>query len=187
MARERTEPLAVRWQWLDMIDPPRQESMARLLNRVLEVDDTVGHPGPIPHAEALAIVGDMAKDVEARRSYVLVAEAEDDIVGQCVLVPNRWPNNRHIAWVVRTMIEPGSRARGILSHGLRLLGKKGEELGLSTICIDVRRGTSVEALWRRMGFKVFGVLEDYSRVNGKSFEGAYMFQTVAELRRRWND
>src|SRR5437879_951542 len=176
------------WQWLDTIDPPRIEGLARLLNRVLEVDDTVGFPGPIPHEQALEVVGDLAREVASKRSYVLISESTTDagteVTGQCVLVTNRWPNTRHIGWVFRTMIDPRHRGGLILMRGMTMLADKSAELDLAMLCIDVRRGVAAEALWTRLGFKVFGVLPDYARVRGGSFEGAYMYQSVDDLRTR---
>lgn len=57
---------------------------------------------------------------------------------------------------------------------------KCRELGVELVLLDVREGSAAEQVWKHMGFKVYGVLPDYSRVDGKSFAGVYMYMTTAE-------
>ncbi|WP_437757461.1 N-acetyltransferase family protein [Sorangium sp. So ce1389] len=176
-----------RWLWLDAIDELRRERLARMLNRVLETDDTVGFPGPIPHEEALRVVDELDRAVRARHSYLLLLEDEQRVGSQLILVPNRSPNNRHVGWVFRAMVDPEFRRLGVAARGSRLLVEKSEELGLERLCIDVRAGTPAESIWKHFGFEPFGRLPDYARVKGQSVEGIYMHQTVARLKERCHE
>lgn len=173
----------VRCLWLDAVDERRAVHLARLLNRVLETDDTVGFPGPIPHEQALQVVAELDAAVRGGRSHLLVVENDERAVAQCVLVPSGSPNNRHVGWIFRTMVDPEMRHTGVVRLGMVHLAEKCEALGIEVLCIDVRAGTQAEMIWRHLGFQLIGVLPDYARVRGKSHEGLYMYQTVADLKK----
>jgi L-amino acid N-acyltransferase YncA len=174
----------LRFQWLDAVDEQGAVRLAGLLNRVLETDDTVGFPGPIPHEQALQVVAELDTAVRAGRSHVLVVENDERAVAQCVLVPSGAPNNRHVGWIFRTMVDPEMRQTGVVRLGMVHLAERCEALGIEVLCIDVRAGTPAEMIWRHLGFQLIGALPDYARVRGKSYEGLYMYQTVTELKKR---
>jgi L-amino acid N-acyltransferase YncA len=173
----------LRFLWLDAVDAQQAVRLAQLLNRVLEIDDTVGFPGPIPHEQALRVVADLDAAVRAGRSHLLLVENDERAVAQCVLVPSGSPNNRHVGWIFRTMVDPEMRQAGVVRLGMAHLAERCEALGIDVLCIDVRAGTPAEMIWRHLGFQVIGTLPDYARVRGKSHEGLYMYQTVTELKK----
>jgi acetyltransferase len=174
----------LRYLWLDAVDERQTVRLARLLNRVLETDDTVGFPGSIPHEQALQVVAELDAAVRGGRSHLLVIENDERIIAQCVLVPSGSPNNRHVGWIFRTMVDPEMRHTGVVRVGMGHLAEKCEALGIEVVCIDVRAGTPAEKIWRHLGFQLIGVLPDYARLRGESHEGLYMYQTVTELKKR---
>ncbi|ACY18649.1 GNAT family N-acetyltransferase [Haliangium ochraceum] len=175
---------AADWSWTDALDESQKTEIALLLNRVLEVDDTVGFPGPIPHERALTVATELDEAIRTGRSHLLVAKQGERFVGQCVLIPSASPNNRHVGWVVRSMIDPSMRLNGLVRRALPPLVERCDALGIEVLCIDVRVGTPAETIWRHVGFQPIGILPDYSRVNGKSSDGLYMYQRVADLKQQ---
>jgi GNAT superfamily N-acetyltransferase len=172
-----------RFHWPDAVDEQQRVRLARLLNRVLETDDTVGFPGPIPHEQALQVIAELDVAIRAGRSHVLVVENDERAIAQCVLVPNGSQNNRHVGWIFRTMVDPEMRRTGVVRLGMIHLAEKCDALGIEVLCIDVRAGTPAEMIWRHLGFQLFGTLPDYARVGGKSHAGLYMYQTVSDLKK----
>lgn len=173
----------LRFQWLDAVDEQQTVRLAHLLNRVLETDDTVGFPEPLSREQALQVVAELDVAVRAGRSHLLLVEDDERAVAQCVLVPNGSPNNRHVGWIVRTMVAPEMRRTGVVRLGMAHVARRCEPLGIEVLCIDVRAGTPAEMIWRHLGFQVIGVLPDYARLHGKSYDGLYMYQTVKDLKK----
>ena len=64
------------------------------------------------------------------------------------------------------------------------VARKCEELGREVICLDVRAGTMAAIWWQHFGFKPFGLLSDYSRVKDKRYQGLFLSQSTADLKKR---
>lgn len=161
--------------------PELGERWLRMLNRVVAVDTTVGFAQPLTPDQGRAVVAELDEQLRAGRVHLLLGEDDAGIVGQLQLVPNRSPNNRHVGWVYRAMLDPDMRGIGLVRVGLARLIERCRELGIEVLCMDVRKGTPGELIWRHLGFEVFGVLPDYSRVDGHSADGLYMHRRVDDL------
>jgi len=72
----------------------------------------------------------------------------------------------------------------VLSAGLYEVALQCLHDGIDVVTLDVRVDAPARALWERWGFVVHGRLEDYSRVDGKSFAGQYMSQPTLALKAR---
>ena len=51
----------------------------------------------------------------------------------------------------------------------------------SSLLLDVRFNSRAYQIWKRVGFSTFGVLDDYARFNGISFQGNFMSILVDDL------
>jgi predicted GNAT family N-acyltransferase len=129
-------------------------------------------------------MGQLDKDLESGHRHVLVASKGDRIVGQLILSPNSSPNHRHIVELTRGTIDPSFRGGGLALRAFQEVAKKCEQLGREVICLDVRAGTHAAIWWQHFGFKQYGLLQDYSRVGDKRYQGLYLTQTTAELKKR---
>jgi GNAT superfamily N-acetyltransferase len=174
----------VRLQWLRGIDSRLASEILRLMNRTLEEETTIGFPGPIEEEIGRALMRQLHADVETGRRHVLVAEKDGSIVGQLILTPNSVPNHHHMVELTRGTIDRSFRGGGLALRAFEEVVKKCEELGREVICLDVRAGTMAAMWWQHFGFKPFGLLEDYSRVRDKRYQGLFLTQTAADLKRR---
>jgi GNAT superfamily N-acetyltransferase len=174
----------VRLQWLRGIDSRLASEILRLMNRTLEEETTIGFPGPIEEETGRALMRQLHADVETGRRHVLVAEKDGSIVGQLILTPNSVPNHHHMVELTRGTIDRSFRGGGLALRAFEEVVKKCEELGREVICLDVRAGTMAAMWWQHFGFKPFGLLEDYSRVRDKRYQGLFLTQTAADLKRR---
>jgi RimJ/RimL family protein N-acetyltransferase len=179
MANMHTEtPYELRW--LDRLEPEHAERYLRLYLRVLERDSTVGFAAPFEPAVGQRIAEDLDRELRAGRSHLLVADTGKDFLFQATFIQSGSPNNRHLAGIYRAMVDPEVRGLGMTWRAMRPIISKCQELGVERVTLDVRAGSPAEQAWKHMGFKVFGVLPGYSRVNGQLFDGIYMSMTVAE-------
>lgn len=174
----------VRLEWLRTIDSERAKQLLRLMNRTLVEETTIGFPGPIDDETGRVLMQQLKQDVESGRRHVLVAYKNQVIVGQLILTPNSSPNHRHIVELTRGTIDPSFRGGGLALRAFQEIAKKCKELGREVICLDVRAGTHAALWWQYFGFKQYGLLQDYSRVGNRIYQGLYLTQTTAELKRR---
>jgi hypothetical protein len=61
---------------------------------------------------------------------------------------------------------------------------RARELGVEQFELDVRENSRAHRLWQQMGFRTWGVMDDYARVNGCAYRGHYMRQSVDDLSNR---
>jgi L-amino acid N-acyltransferase YncA len=174
----------VRLEWLQAIDSERAKQLLQLMNRTLAEETTIGFPGPIDDETGRVVMQQLKQDVESGRRHVLVAYKDQVIVGQLILTPNSSPNHRHIVELTRGTIDPSFRGGGLALRAFQEVAKKCEELGREVICLDVRAGTHAAVWWQYFGFKQYGLLQDYSRVGNRVYQGLYLTQTTAELKQR---
>jgi len=174
----------VRLTWIHGIDSRLASQILRLMNRTLEEETTIGFPGPIEDETGFALMRQLHADVEAGRRHVLVAEKDGTIVGQLILTPNSVPNHHHMVELTRGTIDRSFRGGGLALRAFAEVARKCEELGREVICLDVRAGTMAAIWWQHFGFKPFGLLSDYSRVKDKRYQGLFLSQSTADLKKR---
>jgi predicted GNAT family N-acyltransferase len=174
----------LRMEWLARIDGECASQLVCLLNRTLQEETTIGYPGPIDEETGRTLMCQLDKDLQSGHRHVLVASKGDRIVGQLILSPNSSPNHRHIVELTRGTIDPSFRGGGLALRAFQEVAKKCDELGREVICLDVRAGTHAAIWWQHFGFKQYGLLQDYSRVGDKRYQGLYLTQTTAELKKR---
>lgn len=186
ITRQLTVP-TVLCEWPARVDAPMQAELADLMNRVLLQETTIGFPGPLPRAEALALMNQTADAVAKGAKHLLIFRTpQNKIIGHVLFTQNPLPNCIHIGEVSRVFIDPDHRGVHIITLGLGEIIEKADALGVETIQLDVRAHTPIHRLWQSLGFVAIGIMKDYARVNGQTFDGCFMYQRVAELRRRWS-
>jgi GNAT superfamily N-acetyltransferase len=178
---------SVQLTWLQDVDTKMGTKILQLMNRTLREETTIGFPGPIAEEEGMVLMRQLGADIAAARRHVLVAEKDGFIVGQLILTPNSSPNHWHIVELTRGTIAPSFRGGGLALRAFHEVAKKCDELGREVICLDVRAGTLAAMWWQHFGFKPYGLLSDYSRVDDKKYEGLYLTQTTAELKERLHE
>ena len=175
----------IRCEWQDQFDPVAQAEVLRLMNRVLEREDTIGFPGPLAWEDGMRLMESTAQAVAAGEKHVMLFRTGDNvIVGHVLLSRQILPNCRHIGEIARTFVHPDYRGLSVVRAGLRAVLDRAEAIGVDVLQLDVRAGTRIARLWEALGFRIIGEMEDYARVNGQRFAGYFMYQHVAVLRAR---
>lgn len=171
-------------RWLTTIDDGMAVNILRLMNRILETENTIGFPGPLDDLTGAQLMEQLKEDVETQRRHVLIAEIDGMVVGQVILTPHHLPNCKHLVELSRGIIDPSFRGAGLLLRAFKEIVGKCEELGCEVIYLDVRAGTLAAGWWRAFGFNIFGTLPEYARVDGVSYSGHYMSQKVSSLKKQ---
>jgi GNAT superfamily N-acetyltransferase len=94
---------------------------------------------------------------------VVVARREGRIVGTAQLVLAMPPNQRHRADVVKLLVHPSARRRGLARALMTELEKVALAEGRTLLTLDTVTGSSAELLYRSLGYVTVGVIPGYAR------------------------
>lgn len=173
--------MPVDYRWITTLDEHSGRALLELYDDALGSGTYLGYPEPIAADERVSIVHRLNDALAANRILLFGIHSGERLVGTAILTPNKLPNCKHIAEISKGAIHSDLRASGILPGALLHIAERAKLEGYDILTLDVRAGTEPHSIWSRLGFREYGVLHDYARVNGESFSGAYMYQYTDEL------
>ncbi len=101
--------------------------------------------------------------VVARRRWVLVARLDHRIVGTVQLDPAWAPNQPHRAEVLKLLVHPDARRRGIARMLMEALEALARTRGRTLLTLDTWTGQAGERLYRSLGYTALGVIPGFAR------------------------
>jgi GNAT superfamily N-acetyltransferase len=101
--------------------------------------------------------------VMARRRRVLVARLDGRIVGTVQLDPAWAPNQPHRAEVLKLLVHPDARRRGIARALMIALEDLARIHGWTLLTLDTWTGQAGERLYRSLGYATVGVIPRFAR------------------------
>ncbi|MGR5109499.1 GNAT family N-acetyltransferase [Vibrio jasicida] len=143
----------------------------------------LGFDDSFNEGESQLYLKSLEEEVTTKRLYILIGLNECAIVVCCFLKQNHQKTTKHICDLQKGMIHPNIRSQGILQRTLAKIAEICLDKDIDLLTLDVRGSTKAHRIWERCGFEAYGVLQDYSRYNNKSFDGYFMKQETVEL---WN-
>ncbi len=171
-------------QWNPPLDAEAACAIVALVNATVVDGGTLGHSEPMSDAAARYFISRLAHRIDENEVHLLLGRCAGDPVFMVMLSQSPMPNCRHTAEITKAAIHPRWRGRGLLQKGMLALIDRASALGVEQFVLDVREGSRAHLLWQRFGFVSYGVLDDYARVDGRSFRGHYMAQPLDVLRAR---
>ncbi|MFD9027060.1 GNAT family N-acetyltransferase [Streptomyces parvulus] len=136
--------------------------LADLLTDVVAGGASVGFLAPLDREHALAWWRARLRAVAAGEPAVWVAHEGGRVCGTVSLALPDKPNSRHRAELVRLMVSPAVRGRGV---GRRLLSAAEESAagaGLTLLHLDTETGSPAEHLYRSAGWTEAGTIPGYA-------------------------
>ena len=172
----------MKYEWVKQIQEQDRVDFVALINTVSLKETTLGYHELISETDGQSLVAAINRDLANGSAQVLLVRNDaDKIVGTVTLSPQPLPARRHIVEMKRCVIHPDHRGEFLL-WGFRLALEKSLEIGCDMVILDVRSDGPAADLWRKIGFREYGRLEDFARVRGKKIVGYYMVGYVDELR-----
>lgn len=118
-------------------------------------------------------------ETQAHRAFMLGAFDGETLVGICGFIQAGGAKTKHSGELMQVYIRPAHSGRGV---GQQLLQATIEEAfkepALEQIQLGVIAGnTAANTLYERLGFKEYGFLENYLRVNGQPLHQRFMVLT----------
>ncbi|MDT0391559.1 GNAT family N-acetyltransferase [Streptomyces sp. DSM 41921] len=140
----------------------RAGALADLLSSTVHAGASVGFLAPLGRAEALAWWRERAPDVAAGRLAVWAVPDGDRVLGTVGLAFPGKPNSRHRAELVKLMVHPDARGRGLGHRLLATAEDAAAAAGITLLHLDTETGSPAERLYRSAGWTSAGVIPDYA-------------------------
>ncbi|MEU2746049.1 GNAT family N-acetyltransferase [Streptomyces collinus] len=136
--------------------------MADLLVGTVNGGASVGFLAPLGREQALDWWQERAADVAAGRLVVWAAPDGDRVLGTVSLAFPGKPNSRHRAELVKLMVHPDARGRGLGRGLLATAEAAAAAAGITLLHLDTETGSPAEQLYRSSGWTPIGAIPDYA-------------------------
>jgi RimJ/RimL family protein N-acetyltransferase len=171
----------VEYRWPTAIDAPLAAEIVGLFNACIRSEDLLGFTEPLTSDAGRQVVGKLADAVRAGDKHLFAVQHRQQLIGMALLTPNSLPNCRHIVEWSKGIIRPDYQGQGLLRAAVHRMATRCVEMGWEIVTLDVRAGTRQERLWSRAGFREYGRLEDYARIQGSARAGVFMYARADRL------
>ncbi len=174
-------PAPLVFDWITELCDADLMEMKRILDVVATTTGTNGFSEPLAEAELTALASKIRYGLAAGTLHQLMVRSGGKVVGIVTLEACSQPTRQHIVEIRRAAIPPDERGR-FLRHAWGEVLRKCQVMGWEVAQIDVSEDGPI-VLWERMGFRIFGRVQDYARMGARRLEGVYMtIDTGAALR-----
>jgi GNAT superfamily N-acetyltransferase len=140
------------------------EMLADVLHAVVHGGAGVSFVVPFSLGDARAFWTDaVLPAARVRRRPMLVARCDGRIVGTVQLDPAWAPNQLHRAEVLKLLVHPDARRRGIARSLMLALEDLARRNGWTLLTLDTWTGQAGEQLYRSLGYTVVGSIPRFAR------------------------
>jgi GNAT superfamily N-acetyltransferase len=140
------------------------EMLADVLHAVVHGGAGVSFVVPFSLDDARAFWTDaVLPAARVRRRPMLVARCDGRIVGTVQLDPAWAPNQLHRAEVLKLLVHPDARRRGIARSLMLALEDLARRNGWTLLTLDTWTGQAGEQLYRSLGYTVVGSIPRFAR------------------------
>jgi hypothetical protein len=159
--------------WPAALSESERAELLNLYDEVARHEGTHGYSGSISNEMGRRIVDAEAESLASGQIYMLLVRDVDGLVGSFIMQPYVSEARGHTINSKKAVV--ARRARGVFvplmfGEGVR----KAVSLGAEVVTLDVAEDGPVK-LWKSLGFKEYGVLDDYARRHGKSLKGYFLY------------
>lgn len=134
-------------------------ALSRVLVATVAAGASVGWIDPPSDEEATAWWRGLFSDPDATS---WVARADGRALGTITLLRSPKPNGPHRGEVVKLMVHPDARGRGVAPALMRALEQHARVGGITLLVLDTETGSLAETLYRRWGWHVVGTIPDFA-------------------------
>lgn len=138
--------------------------LGEILHAVVYDGAGVSFVVPFSHDEARAFwMQKVLPGVRAGTKRVLVARIGPRIVGTVQIDTNTPPNQAHRAEVLKMLVHPAARRRGIARALMVAIEEIARSDGRTLLTLDTWTGSAAERLYQSLGYVTLGVIPRYAR------------------------
>jgi ribosomal protein S18 acetylase RimI-like enzyme len=151
-------------EWLPTSDDGIAAALAEILHACVHNGASVGFILPFALADAQAYWRDsVLPRVASGQRVVWLASVDDRIAGTVSLDIGTFPNQAHRADVMKLLVHPDMRRRGIARALMLALEARAALEGRTLLTLDTRSGDAAEPLYLDLGYEFAGRIPGYAR------------------------
>ena len=178
--RDRTTDVVIR-----SVDGEQARALVPALAAVLvdcvDRGASVSFMSPLSQARAEVFWIEVAESVGRRERVLLVATADDRVVGTVQVVHAGPENQPHRADVAKMLVHSAARKRGIGAALMKSAEAAARSLGKTLLVLDTVTGGDAERLYARLGWQVVGSVPDYALFpDGRPCATTIFYKAVGE-------
>ncbi len=169
------------WQWENSRAGDDLDRLAEVLHAAVAGGAGVNFFAPFSLAEARAFwVERVLPGMRAGTRRVLVARLNERIVGTAQLNLDLPPNQHHRAEVLKLLVHPEARRRGMARALMLALENIARAEGKTLLTLDTVSGSSAEDLYTSLGYHTAGVIPRYARaaLTPKLVDATFMYKEL---------
>ncbi|CAI2439916.1 GNAT family N-acetyltransferase [Serratia liquefaciens] len=154
--------------------------LAAMLHASVSQGASIGFVMPFSLEQAQAFWQRLLPAIEREERLLLVARDDGRVVGTVQLLLDMPDNGRHRAEVVKLMVHPQARRRGIARSLMLQVQQLAVEHQRHLLVLDTLTGDTAEGLYRLLGFQLAGSIPQYARAsNGGALDAtSYMYKLL---------
>lgn len=159
-------------------------ALVHMLQACVAGGASIGWPTPPDDATAGAFWRGCAAAIAAgeRKGWLALEDAADpaSVVGSTQLALAGMPNGRHRAEVMKVMVHPRARRRGLAAALLQQAEAQALARGRWLLVLDTLQGSDAERLYARLGWQLCGRIPDYAELgDGSTAATTVMYKRLA--------
>jgi acetyltransferase len=157
-----------------------QDELANLLCSCVNGGGSLGFLAPLPQSDASEYWQSVIPHVSSGARSLLVARDDGRIVGSAQLAFESKQNGRHRGEVMKVMILPSHRRRGIAAELMNEIERIARERSLRLLFLDTAEGSSgARDFYESLGYTYAGGIPDYALdPQGRSTKNAIYFKAL---------
>ncbi|MDW5500905.1 GNAT family N-acetyltransferase [Pseudomonas lundensis] len=154
--------------------------LAVMLQASVSQGASIGFVMPFSLEQAQAFWRSLLPALEREERLLLVARDAGRIIGTVQLLLAMPDNGRHRAEVVKLMVHPDARRRGIARSLMLQVQQRALELQRHLLVLDTLTGDTAEGMYRQLGFQLAGSIPQYALAsNGSALDAtSYMYKLL---------
>ena len=155
------------------------DALAETLMQSVALGASIGFILPFGFVQAQAFWQKLLPAFERGEKRLLVARMAGKIVGTVQLVVDQPANGAHRGDVVKLMVHPDGRRKGIARKLMTAVEALAREEGKSLLVLDTVTGSPAQTLYENQGFTLSGTIPHYAMSTGGMLEStSVMFKVL---------
>jgi acetyltransferase len=155
--------------------PIHLSDLMELLHDAVESDASIGFLPPLSDADADAYWRDVAEEVAAGDKHLLVAWAEERIVGTVQLALAPKPNARHRAEIQKLLVHRRHRRQGLGAALMRAAETLAQTIGRPLLVLDTLKAGGAETLYEQLGYHRVGEIPYFAEVSDGTLQSTVLY------------
>ena len=157
------------------------DELANLLRSCVDGGGSLGFLSPLPPSDAIDYWRSLAPQIQSGVLAVFIAREESRIVGSAQIAFVSKPNGRHRAEVLKVMVHPSHRRRGIAARLMSELERHARARSIRLLYLDTAEGPSgARDFYETIGYTYAGGIPDYALdPDGRPAKNAIYFKLLS--------